>query len=199
MQPWARAERKVEKTGVAVADHQIITTAEGLNDQTLIRLQKQGGGLYSLGRVLWIDYQSNLAALTTDEAGFWDGIQPATLADPVPVTGPVRILRWEGDRLENRPGDIERMTVDNSALSFVSVPALKVDSTISGALSGEAVTEGSRAARARQRPGQRRGHRRARVVHLLHHQRAQAWRLHRARLLRLHVGAGAESRFRSST
>jgi hypothetical protein len=144
VQPWARAERKVEKTGVAIADHQIITTAEGLNDQTLIRLQKQGGGLFSLGRVVWIDYQSNLAALTTDEAGFWDGVQPATLADPVPVTGPVRIMRWDDDRLENRPGDIERMTVDNSALSFVSVPALKVDSTISGANSSEAVTQGNR-------------------------------------------------------
>jgi hypothetical protein len=144
VQPWARAEHKVEKTGVAIADHVIITTAEGLNDQTFIRLKKQGGGLYSAGRVLWIDYQSNLAALTTDEAGFWNGIQPAALADPVPATGPVRILRWNDDRLENRPGDIERMTVDNSALSFVSVPALKVDSTISGAGSGEAVTEGNR-------------------------------------------------------
>jgi hypothetical protein len=144
VQPWARAEHKVDKTGVAIADHQIITTAEGLNDQTLIRLQKQGGGLYSLGRVVWIDYQSNLAALTTDEAGFWDGVQPAALADPVPVTGSVRILRWNDDRLENRPGDIERMTVDNSALSFVSVPALKVDSTISNAIAGEAVTEGNR-------------------------------------------------------
>lgn len=144
IQPWARAERKVEKTGVAIADHLIITTAEGLNDQTLIRLQKQGGGLFSLGRVVWIDYQSNLAALTTDEAGFWNGIQPATLADPVPVNGSIRVLRWTDGRLESRPGDIERMTVDNSALSFVSVPSLKVDSTISSAGTGEAVTEGSR-------------------------------------------------------
>ena len=162
MQPWARAEHKVDKTGVVIAGHQIITTAEGLNDQTLIRLQKQGGGLYSLGRVVWIDYQSNLAALTTDEARFWDGVQPAELADPVPITGDVRILRWNGDRLENRPGDIERMTVDNSALSFVSVPALKVDSTISGAGLGRGGDAGQPAARPRQRPGQRRGHGRAR-------------------------------------
>ncbi len=124
--------------------HLIITTADGLNDQTLIRLQKQGGGLFSLGRLLWIDYQSNLAALTTDESDFWNGLTPAALADPVPVNGEVRIRRWNSDRLENRPGDIERMTVDNSALSFVSVPALKVDSTISGASSGEAVTQGNK-------------------------------------------------------
>jgi hypothetical protein len=143
-QPWARSERKVEKTGVVIADHQIITTAEGLNDQTLIRLQKEGGGFFSLGRVLWIDYQANLAALTTDEKDFWTGLQPAVLADPIPNSGPIRVLRWETDRLENRPGDIEQVTVDNAALSFVSVPALRVDSTITGTGSGEAVTSGNR-------------------------------------------------------
>ncbi len=144
VQPWARAERKVLKTGVVLPGHLIITTADGLNDQTLIRMQKQGGGFFSLGQVVWIDYQSNLAALTTDETGFWNGLTPATLANPVPVSGSVRVRRWSSDRLENRPGDIERMTVDNSALSFVSVPALKVDSTISGAASGEAVTQGNK-------------------------------------------------------
>ena len=131
IQPWARSERKVYKSGAVIADHQIITTAEGLNDQTLIRLQKQGGGLFSLGRVLWIDYQANLAALTTDEKrDFWTGLQLG-LAWPiqVPNAGPVHVLRWQDDRLENRPGDIERVAVDNSALSFLSVPVLRVDST----------------------------------------------------------------------
>jgi hypothetical protein len=130
IQPWERSERKVYKSGVVVEGHQIITTADGLADQTLIRLKKQGDGLFSLGRVAWIDYQANLAAITTDEKDFWTGLQPAKLADPVPITGQVRILRWRDDQLENRQGEIERLTVENSALSFVSVPALKIDSTI---------------------------------------------------------------------
>ena len=144
IQPWARSERKVYKTGVVIADHQIITTAEGLNDQTVIRLQKEGGGFFSEGRIVWIDYQSNLAALTTDEKEFWTGLQAASLADPVPVNAPVRIQRWAEERLESRQGDIERVTVDNSAMSFVSVPVLKVDSTISNAGSSDAVTSGNR-------------------------------------------------------
>jgi hypothetical protein len=144
IQPWSRSEHKVYKTGVVVADHQIITPAEGLADQTLIRLKKQGGGLFSLGRVVWIDYQANLAAITTDEKDFWTGLQPARLADPVPGSGEVRLLRWDGDHLEDRHGDIEQMTVDNSALSFVSVPALKIDSTIPSAGFGEAVTVNDR-------------------------------------------------------
>jgi len=144
IQPWERSEKKVYKSGVVVDGHQIITTADGLADQTLIRLKKQGDGLFSLGRVVWIDYQANLAALTTDENDFWTGLQPAALADPVPIVGQVRILRWLDDALENRQGEIERMTVENSALSFVSVPALKIDSTIPSAGYGEAVTVGDK-------------------------------------------------------
>ena len=62
IQPWQRSEKKVYKSGVVVEGHQIITTADGLADQTIIRLKKQGAGLFSLGRVAWIDYQANLAA-----------------------------------------------------------------------------------------------------------------------------------------
>lgn len=144
VQPWARSERTMVKTGVVIAGHQIITTTEGMADQTLIRLQKQGGGLFSLGRVMWIDYQANLAALTTDESDFWKGLQPAQLADPVPITGVTRILRWEDDQMGDRPGDIERMIVNNSVLSFVSVPELKIDTTVSGLGSGEAAVSGNR-------------------------------------------------------
>ena len=144
IQPWARSERQAFKSGVVVDGHQIITTAEGLNDQTVIRLKKQGGGLYSLGRIAWIDYQANLAAITTDEKDFWTGLQPAHLADPVPVSGQVRILRWRDGSLENRQGELERMTVDNSILSFVSVPMLKIDSSIAGGGFGEAVVAGDK-------------------------------------------------------
>jgi hypothetical protein len=140
VQPWARSERKAIKGGVVIANHQIVTTAEDLADQTLIRLKKQGDGLFSLGRVVWIDYHANLAALTTDEKDFWTGLQPAVLADPVPINGLARILRWEDDQLENRQGEIEHMSVDNSSLSYISVPILRIDSTIPGAGYGEAVT-----------------------------------------------------------
>jgi len=140
VQPWARSERKASKSGVVIANHRIVTTAEDLADQTLIRLKKQGGGLFSLGRVVWVDYHANLAVLTTDEKDFWTGLQPATLADPTPISGETRILRWEDDQLENRQGEIEHMTVDDSALSYISVPILKIDSTIPGAGYGEAIT-----------------------------------------------------------
>ncbi|HUB67146.1 MAG TPA: hypothetical protein VL981_06650 [Candidatus Methylacidiphilales bacterium] len=146
IQPWVRSENKVYKDGVVVEGHQIITTADGLADQTLIRLKKQGAGLFSLGTIVWIDYQANLAAITTDEKDFWTGLQPVKLADPTPISGDVRIQRWENDSLENHQGEVESLLVDTSALSFVSVPVLKIDSTIPGAGYSEAVTTGDKLA-----------------------------------------------------
>lgn len=154
VQPWQRSERTLYKTGTVVEGKQIITTADGLADHTVIRLKKQGNGLYSYGTVAWIDYQANLAAVTTDDAlnaqlnpgapDFWIGLQPAKLADPVPINGQVRILRWRDDSLDNRQGEIERLTVENSMLSFVSVPALKIDSNAPGAGFGDAITVGDK-------------------------------------------------------
>ena len=79
---------------MVIDGHQIITTAEGLADATDIRFKKQGDGMYSFGHVAWIDYQANLAALTTDDAlnakfnpgqpDFWKGLRPASWPIPCP-------------------------------------------------------------------------------------------------------------------
>ncbi len=153
-QPWERTQKSAYKNGVVIDGHQIITTAEGLDDATDIRFKKQGDGVYSFGRIAWIDYQANLAALTTDDAlntqfnpgqpDFWQGLQAAKLADVVPLTGEIRVLRWRDDSLEERKGDVDRMAVENSALSFVSVPALKINCEMPGVGFGEAVVSGDK-------------------------------------------------------
>jgi hypothetical protein len=154
IQPWEQSQKSAYKSGVVIDGHQIITTAEGLNDATDIRFKKQGDGLYTFGKIAWIDYQANLAALTTDDAlnaqfnagqpDFWQGLQPAKLADTVPLTGDIRVLRWRDDSLEERRGDVDRMTVENSAESFVSVPALKINCEMPAVGYGEAVVSGDK-------------------------------------------------------
>jgi hypothetical protein len=154
IQPWQRSQKSVFKSGVVIDGHQIITTAEGLDDVTDIRFKKQGDGTFTFGRVAWVDYQANLAALTTDDAlnaqfnpgapDFWQGLQPAKLADAVPMTGEIRVMRWRDDSLEERKGDVDRMAVENSALSFVSVPVLRINCSMQGAGFGEAVVSGDR-------------------------------------------------------
>jgi len=60
-QPWNRRSERAAKTGVVVGERQILATAQGLSDQTLVRMQKNGRGKWATASVVWIDYHANLA------------------------------------------------------------------------------------------------------------------------------------------
>src|SRR3974390_2854849 len=64
-QPWTRRTSQIQKTGLVLGEHHILTTADEMFDRTLVRLQKNGRGRWWLGEVTWIDYHANLALVTT--------------------------------------------------------------------------------------------------------------------------------------
>src|ERR1051325_6328275 len=41
-QPWTRKTRNLQKTGVVISAHEILTTADDMSDVTLVRIQKGG-------------------------------------------------------------------------------------------------------------------------------------------------------------
>ena len=52
-------------------------------------------GKWTNAKAEWIDYHANLALLTTDDAAFWTGLQPANLAGKPPAEGDaLQIIRW---------------------------------------------------------------------------------------------------------
>lgn len=138
-QPWSVRTESTEKSGVVIGPRQILTTAEYLNDATLIRLQKGGRGLWVTGRLLWIDYHANLALVTTDAASFWTGLQPAFLSDRLPTEGTVQVVRWRNGNREIRKAEITRLSVQHSKLSFLEYFQASLDSEIDGAGWSEAV------------------------------------------------------------
>jgi hypothetical protein len=138
-QPWAVRTENNEKSGVVIAPRQILTTAEYLNDATLIRLQKGGRGLWVNARLQWIDYHANLALVTTGDAGFWKGLQPVLLSDHFPTEGTVQVVRWRNGNREIRKAEITRLSVQRSKLSFLEYFQASLDSEIDGAGWAEAV------------------------------------------------------------
>src|SRR5437588_7379843 len=54
-QPWSRKTARVQKPGLVLSDHQVLTTAEEMSDRTLVRMQKGGRGKWFAGEVAWID------------------------------------------------------------------------------------------------------------------------------------------------
>ena len=138
-QPWTRRTSQMQKTGLVLADHQILTTADEMFDRTLVRLQKNGRGRWYIGEVTWIDYHANLALVTTTEENFWRDLTPATLKGEMPMQNNLQILRWRNGNLENRHAEFSQFIVREGQLSSVSHVSLEADSDIQGAGWGEPV------------------------------------------------------------
>lgn len=130
LQPWTKRVAQHLKTGVVVAPGRVLTTAEHLNDLTLVRIQKGGHGQWCNGALQWIDYHANLALVTATATNLWRGLKPARLADPVPLKGNSQFLRWHEGNLEKRKAEIARVTVKRGYLSFLDLPFLEADSEI---------------------------------------------------------------------
>ena len=142
-QPWTRRTSQVQKTGLVVGEHQILTTADEMFDRTLIRLQKGGRGRWWIGEVSWIDYDANLAVVTAADESFWQGLQPARLGGEMPAEGSLQILRWRNGNLENRRAEFTQFVVREGQLSAVNHVTMEADSDIQNASWGEPIIANS--------------------------------------------------------
>ena len=88
-QPWSKGTRRLQKAGLVAGPREVLTTADELFERTLVRLQKGGRGRWWIGEVKWVDYQANLALVTTSEPDFWRDLKPATLGRAAPTEGPM--------------------------------------------------------------------------------------------------------------
>lgn len=141
-QPWAFGSDGVNKNGVIIEGDQILTTADGLSDATLIRLQKRGRGLWHDAKIVWIDFHANLALVEPQANGFFRGLEAIRISPSYPHKDDLSILRWRSGRLEKRKADFGKYAVHNAALSAVNHVHLHVDSDIKAAGWAEPVVSG---------------------------------------------------------
>ena len=139
-QPWSRRVAANQKFGLVIGERAIVTTANLLYNHTLLRLQKGGRGQWYTGRVTWIDYHANIALVTVDEERFWEGLEPAKLAEEVPDSGTAELVRWNSGRFEVRKLDINRLQIRKGQLTFIDMLHLELDSEINGVGWSEAIT-----------------------------------------------------------
>ncbi len=141
-QPWARRSQTVQKPGIVVGPGEVLTTAHLLSDHTVVRLQRNGRGVWYDAAVRWVDYPGGLALITTTNAAFWKGLEPARLSKNVSRDGDLQILRWRGGTLESRKAEFNRFTVRNPGPTEPAHVLLQLTSEIEGAGWGEAVVRG---------------------------------------------------------
>ncbi len=143
LQPWSRRVEQMQKVGTIIDSKEVLTTAEGLGDHTLIRLQK-GRGRWYRAELAWIDYHANLAAIRCADAEFWKDTAPVELAATTPRRGTVQVLRWRNGILEARNVEINRLVLRKGRLTFMDQLHLELDSEMAGLGWGEAIVAGGK-------------------------------------------------------
>jgi len=143
-QPWTKHVQTVVKAGLLIGPREILTTADGLDNRTLVRLQKGGRGPWWSAGVKWADYPANLAVVTSTDEKFWAGLKPATLAEPVKKEEEIQIIRWRAGNLEVRKAEFSRFTVSHPNMSDAVHVQLELSSEIDGVGWSEPAIAGSK-------------------------------------------------------
>src|SRR2546430_7049234 len=81
-QPWTKRVQTVVKAGLLIGPREILTTADGLDNRTLVRLQKGGRGPWWSGGGERGDFSSHLPLVTHNDGKMWAGVGTATRARP---------------------------------------------------------------------------------------------------------------------
>lgn len=144
IQPWSKTTAKSRKIGTVIGSREILTTATGLNDKILIRIQKGGRGRWFNGEVKWMDYHANVALITSDSDSFWEGLKPIELADKDFNRDGLQIARWRSGKMEARKADFYEWRDRTLQLSTVSCLHLGANTEADGIGSAEPVFDGEK-------------------------------------------------------
>jgi S1-C subfamily serine protease len=135
-QPWSKtspSSRKTQATVVSTAKGPaLLTTAQMVDNATLLRATKNGDPNESLAHILYVDREANLALVTVDDASFYDDLSTVRFAKKPSAEGDVVIARWRENQFESTQGRIARASVIDSATGVLDQISLRVTSDLSG-------------------------------------------------------------------
>jgi len=134
--PWRPWEKKTPETrtvqAVVLDGSLLATTADLVEDATVILVEKHGRPLREPARIVHVDPDANLALLTVDKPGFFGDLQPAVLAPSMPTEGQVSTVRWRSGQLEVSASRISRIEVGPTYLGTLEHASLVVETDLSG-------------------------------------------------------------------
>lgn len=142
-QPWNQRSARIQKVGLITGPREILTEAEYLSNQTLLRIQKNGRGKWWIGKPVWVDHPANLAVLTVEDDAFWNDLKPVTLSGEMPADGALQMIKWNDGVIESGKAAFMRFVVAESEISGVSHVQFKANVDLQGVGWGEPIVSGS--------------------------------------------------------
>jgi len=143
-QPWSKRPRTAAKNALVIGPRELLTTAEELNDLTLVRVQKDGRGKWWNAELSWIDYHANLAIITCADDTFWRGLEQAEFTNGKPVKENLQLVRWKNGNLEARKAEFTQYLVEDGRLTYINYLQMELSTDMSGVGGAEPVVAGGK-------------------------------------------------------
>jgi S1-C subfamily serine protease len=146
-EPWTPGwSMNSQGSGLVVDGRRILTAAHVVVHQTLVRVQKYGSPEKCPARVLFVSHEADLALLTVDDPGFFEGLHPLELGELPSTQQEVFVLGFPvgGETLSITKGVVSRVEHRTSAHSIASLLALQIDAAVNPGNSGGPVVSGGK-------------------------------------------------------
>ncbi len=144
--PWnMRGTQSSTGSGAIIADNRILTNGHVVRDQTFVQVRRFGEARRYQARVLHTSHRADLAILTVDDPGFFDGVEPLTFGALPETQEEVNVYGFPmgGDTLSITKGVISRIEHQTYAHSSAHLLAAQIDAAINpGNSGGPAVVDG---------------------------------------------------------
>jgi hypothetical protein len=135
--PWTRRSTSIHKMATVIGQNEFLTTAEGLQDLTMLRVQRRGRGQWHPGRLKWVDYHANIAVVEAVEEEFYRPLVPVQLAHPNGGRDGWTIVRWKNGNVEKRAAEFNQFLVQDGRLTFIQHLQMEASSEIDAVGWGE--------------------------------------------------------------
>ncbi len=137
--PWATSyPKKITGSGCVIDGNRILTNAHVVNNQTYIQVRRYGYQDRFEARVLAVSHPADLALLTVDDPGFFEGIEPLQIGELPPLKAEVNVYGFPkgGDNLSVTSGVISRIEHTTYAHTLQNLFGSQLDAAVNGGNSG---------------------------------------------------------------
>ena len=131
--PWEKTAPDNRRVLAVVVDGPyLLTTAQMVDEATLIQAEKFGRSDRVPARVVHVDREVDLCLLRVEDPSFFSDLTPVKLADGTPLDAVLRSVRWRNQQLESSASRIKRFEVQESYFGQLRHMFLLIQTDLSG-------------------------------------------------------------------
>lgn len=142
--PWQRKKQESStSSGFMIDNKYILTNAHAVEYGSLIQVKKRQSESKYLASVVAVGHECDLAILTIEDSGFWEGTKPLQFGELPDLLEDVSVIGYPigGDSVSITSGVVSRIEMQEYAQASAELLAIQIDAAINPGNSGGPVVD----------------------------------------------------------